>query len=580
MAWRISRLWIRSIGGLACGLALALAVGGQKSLAAEPANDDLVQRQIAAGEFAPAFERARLLTDPAARDANLADVARAQAAAGARGAAFASLGEMSDDLARDGAIQDMLPQGRGGAGGGVQPDFDSLIELITSTIEPESWDEAGGAGAIQEFAGGVFVDAYGTLQRVVRNRQSGELALLRAAAMGQARSTNVRRPSALRKVSLVRLEREVQIRLAQGKPISEEMEVLAGLQRITHVFIYPEQGDIVIAGPAGDWKVDGEGRPVDVERGRPLLRLDDLVAVIRQSLSPDRGGFGCSIDPTSEGLANAQRYDRETAGKDRNAAWLKGWREAMGKQKVTVFGIEPSSHLAQVLIEADYRMKHVVLGLEKAVPEVPSYLDLVRVEPNGTVPPMDVLRFWFALNYDAVSATPDHNAFALHGPGIKVVGANELVDARGTRVQKGKADLLTQEFAGNFTRHFEAIALKEPIYAELRNIFDLALIAALLEAEGAPAKANWHRTCFADGRELALPSQRAPKEVDSVANLRKIQNGKLVHTIAVVSGGVKVQPWALVEKNSLQLDRTGQTMSMRHSSGRPAAAARRAWWWD
>lgn len=43
--------------------------------------------------------------------------------------------------------------GPGGAGGGVQPDFDSLIELITNTIEPESWDEAGGAGAIQEFAG-------------------------------------------------------------------------------------------------------------------------------------------------------------------------------------------------------------------------------------------------------------------------------------------------------------------------------------------------------------------------------------------------------------------------------------------
>ncbi len=43
------------------------------------------------------------------------------------------------------------PSGPGGARGGVQPDFDSLIELITSTITPTSWDNAGGAGSIAPF---------------------------------------------------------------------------------------------------------------------------------------------------------------------------------------------------------------------------------------------------------------------------------------------------------------------------------------------------------------------------------------------------------------------------------------------
>ncbi|MGE0609563.1 MAG: hypothetical protein AB7O62_20905 [Pirellulales bacterium] len=41
--------------------------------------------------------------------------------------------------------------GPGGLGGVPQPDFDSLIELITSTIEPQSWDEVGGPGTIEEF---------------------------------------------------------------------------------------------------------------------------------------------------------------------------------------------------------------------------------------------------------------------------------------------------------------------------------------------------------------------------------------------------------------------------------------------
>jgi general secretion pathway protein D len=38
--------------------------------------------------------------------------------------------------------------GPGGIGGGAKPDFDSLTELITSTVAPQSWQEVGGPGAI------------------------------------------------------------------------------------------------------------------------------------------------------------------------------------------------------------------------------------------------------------------------------------------------------------------------------------------------------------------------------------------------------------------------------------------------
>jgi general secretion pathway protein D len=41
--------------------------------------------------------------------------------------------------------------GPGGLGGGTQADFDSLIDLITKTIKPQSWDEVGGTGSIQPF---------------------------------------------------------------------------------------------------------------------------------------------------------------------------------------------------------------------------------------------------------------------------------------------------------------------------------------------------------------------------------------------------------------------------------------------
>lgn len=43
------------------------------------------------------------------------------------------------------------PMGPGGAAGGSGADFDSLIDLITSTVKPESWDEVGGRGSIRGF---------------------------------------------------------------------------------------------------------------------------------------------------------------------------------------------------------------------------------------------------------------------------------------------------------------------------------------------------------------------------------------------------------------------------------------------
>ena len=43
--------------------------------------------------------------------------------------------------------------GPGGVGGGPQADFDSLIELITTTIAPTTWDEVGGPGSVEGFEG-------------------------------------------------------------------------------------------------------------------------------------------------------------------------------------------------------------------------------------------------------------------------------------------------------------------------------------------------------------------------------------------------------------------------------------------
>jgi general secretion pathway protein D len=67
----------------------------------------------------------------------------------------AVLGQMARPMAgpATGSMASGAPigPGPGGLGGGDQADFGPLIELITQTVEPDSWDEMGGGGTIHEY---------------------------------------------------------------------------------------------------------------------------------------------------------------------------------------------------------------------------------------------------------------------------------------------------------------------------------------------------------------------------------------------------------------------------------------------
>ncbi|MFP6648440.1 MAG: hypothetical protein VB817_03205, partial [Pirellulaceae bacterium] len=125
-------------------------------------------------------------------------------------------------------------QGGGGFGGGGQ-------------------GGGGGGGA------GVIISPEGVLQvRMIDPR----LTLKRVAAARQQLEPEVARPSKLRKISLTRLEAAVAQQLEAGQQLTNDMIYLAGMTRIQNVFLYPETGDIVIAGPAEGFFIDPSGRPI------------------------------------------------------------------------------------------------------------------------------------------------------------------------------------------------------------------------------------------------------------------------------------------------------------------------------
>jgi hypothetical protein len=555
------------------------------AMAAEPPSSmGQLEAQLLAGEFGPALAMANATNDHALRDQMLDRIAAAQLQAGETMASLSTAVGIRQDLLRNLALGRTAPRAGnapGGQGGASQADFDSLIDLITSTIAPTSWDEVGGPGSIQPFPTGVYVDPQGVLHRVTVDEQGDRLGRLRARAAQSAgtRPSSARAWSGLRKVSLPRLERQVQLKLAAGLPLDEEMQVLAGLNKIEYVFLFPESGDIVLAGPAGNWQPDLEGRIVSADTGRPLVRLDDLVVILRNAASSSDMKFGCAIVPRQQGLADAQSYIKETSKKPlkpgQKDKWLEGIRSRLGLQDVEIDGIEPDTRVAQVLVEADYRMKLVGIDLEDGLLEVPSYLDLVQAE-GKTPAAMDVLRWWFTMNYEAVASNPERNVFQIRGPSVQVLSENELLTARGERIHTGQSKSHNEEFARNFTGHFSRLAAKYPIYAELANVFDLALVAALLDAQHLPELVDWHMACIMDPAQYDVPLSPAPRTVDSVANVRVIGKTQI---LGAVSGGVRVEPGRYVRPDAIQTDAEGALASKREQSA-PGELPSDAWWWD
>jgi hypothetical protein len=551
------------------------------ALAQNPVTE--VQARIDAGEFGPALAAAGAVNDPAQRDKLLGNIAAAQAGAGGRRAALDTASDISSDLARKAALGSMAASSpsrskqRGARGGMGMADFDSLIELMTSTIKPDSWDDVGGPGAIDQFASGVYVDSTGVLRKLPPTTDASLIAVHRM-GMDATHTGDPRQAAVLRKVSLTRLEREVQLLAAQGRDPNEAMQTLAGLQRIKYILVYPDAGDIVLAGPAGDWRRDAEGRFVD-DKGAPVLNLDDLVVTLRNAYT-NQGRFGCSIDPRQDNLSAAkavhEKWSVQPLKPGQRDKWLGEVRAALGRQDITMYGIDRRTHAGRVLIEADYRMKLIGIGLEEGTLGVASYLSSVEIGKDGKPPPMNVLRWWFTLNYDALSATESRDAFELRGPGARVLSENEWLTERGERVHTGASDELTKRFAESFTKHFDKLSAKYPIYAELRNVFDLSLVSAIVQSHDLPGQVGWHMTHFGPDGTYAPELGPAPTEVESVLSHRVI-GGK--HIVAAVSGGVRVDTHDLAGRDAVKTDTYGLMASERGES-KPQQLPRRAWWWD
>jgi len=420
---------------------------------------------------------------------------------------------------------------------------------------------------------GVIIDATGVLKVQSYADPGNVLLRQRMEAARVSLAPEVMKPSPMRCISLNRLEEAI---VARGGVPTEVMRNLAGLIRIKYVFYYPETKDIVVAGPAEGWVDTPAGRLVGMKTGRPIVQLQDLVTAMR-AYSPSGKKvhmIGCSIDPSPEGLAEMQRFMQTLRPVPTQAFAnyvVQGLKTSLGLQNVRVDGISAATHFAQVMVEADYRMKLIGIGMEQPPVAIPSYV--ARANPSD-VARNAMQRWYFVPDYKCVRVTADLTAMALEGDGVKLIGENELVGADGQRRANSKGNRASDMFVNTFTKKYNELAERSPIYAELRNMVDASIVAAYMQKARLYEKAGWSMEFLGDESKYQIENYSVPKTVETACTAIW-KSGRLM---TPVGGGVEIKATKALDSENLMLDDRGLVAKTREETKLNLAAGQ--WWWD
>lgn len=450
------------------------------------------------------------------------------------------------------------------------------LGLIASTVGALQNQNQPAGITVQLPVLGVSIDADGLLTAQLFADVNGQVArdrLLAAQRRGQQALSAV---SSARKISLRRLAEAIAAQGPEGP--TEEMRHLAGLKRIEAVYLLPESGDILLAGPAANWMEDLSGRARAVDDGHPTLWLDDLLTALR-TFAPQQPAdtwVACSIDPTAEGTRQYQEFLRQIPRQVTAAQQAELARSApaemarrLGLADVRVWGIPPGSRMATVMIEADYRMKLMAVGLEPAPAVITTFAEAIEGAVSGTQ------RWWLTPKYDLLIQAGDGMGLRIEGQGVQLNTEDLTARRRGVEPQPaGKPLRAARRYAESFTRHYRELARQNPLFAELQSVVDLLVAAAWLQRVNGLGRVGWDGGVLLDPVALPAEPRTAAVHVPCVANA--VWKDSLL--AFPVGGGVSIAPGNALEPDTIRVDKQGAIDHQRQAIRIPADPVQ--WWWD
>ncbi len=418
---------------------------------------------------------------------------------------------------------------------------------------------------LSRVVGGVKIDTDGVVQNVTVQDSANWVAAAKKVVGGAP--AELAKKADIRHISLKHLAAKVAEAHQNNTEISEELAFLGGLTRIEYLLLYPESNDIVIAGPAENWKVNDAGVVVGVKSGLPIVKLQDLVVAFSKLNASNPESISCSIEPTPEGNQQLEQLlSRVSLSAGQSPAALEpAMREAFGAQQVLFTGVEGNSSIGRVIFGADYQMKRIGMKLkESPVKGVPSYIDMLR----HASAPKNQSRWWFSCNYDSVERSDDSLAWHLTGSGLKLQTEEEVTQSDGSRLGTGEKNAVAQKWADIFTSKIDELSVAEPVIGELRTVMDVCVVAAIIRSYGLEDVAHCDLSAF---KTVAFENDgdlSAPRTVDPQCSFVRAGQSWIV----TASGGVLIDPWATVQEAKID-----NSITKVQAEGKPSSDN---WFWN
>ena len=386
--------------------------------------------------------------------------------------------------------------------------------------------------------GGISIDAQGVVKNA--DPESRTLLLREMRTNFNPASPEMAAPTGLRMISLRGLEAAIAdaVQNHQGV-LPDEVKYLAGLQRIQYILVYPEQNDIILAGPGEGWKIDDQLHVVGVTTGKPVLQLDNLLTAMRSVNAPQPERISCSIDPTAQGVANYNtKLQQLSRAGVRNPRILgPQLKRAMGNQVVSINGVPGSSHFARVMLAADIRMKQIAMEISGHGSRVlPGFISSARNSvsiTNSNINP----RWWLACNYEPVATDGQGLAWEIRGQGVKAMTETEVFQDNQGPAKAAQQDPAAQKWATMMTERYDTLSKADPIFGELRNIMDMCVAAAVIRSNRLQEQANIELP-YLLGKTKSISPQTwfTPRHVSTETSFIKSTRGLVI----TASGGVDI----------------------------------------
>jgi len=412
-----------------------------------------------------------------------------------------------------------------------------LVGSVFSASTPASMYYGGSV------VGGVEIDAGGIL-RTAPKKTMDEVGKTLAKLL-EPLPGELNQESSIRKISLKKLDEQMRQILAKAEEFPDTVRYLGGLTAIRYIVVVPEENDILLVGPAEGWRVDPQGYVVGKSSGKPILRLEDLLTVYRAWNGQQRPSvITCSIDPTPEALAKISKLNTLPPPTANDVdAYAANLEDAYGMNVVSIKGVPEKSRFGKILVAADYKMKRIGLGHEPSlVRALPSYVSMLSGRPKQINP-----RFWLAPEYSTVSHDSKKLTWELGTVKVKALSEDEYIDTRsGSRQSTGNLDKTAIAWCDKMTTQYNALSKVDPVFAELKNCMELAILVALIQREGLLDAANCKLPAFADETILKMLNYPTPQFVQSKSIIAR--NGR---SFVVACGGVEINPFGAVDKATL-----------------------------